>query len=163
MNIFEKDLSEANSQLIQEQKKGFWKKLFTLGILNNDSEIEKAKKSLQLCSEDLEKSRQLNTQAQEIDRHEETIIFHGIRISKHTFADNIVLDKESYPEEWNLLRQKILERDNYSCQERDGYCGGPLQIHHEIPLSRGGSNNPSNLTTLCKFHHSMKHPHMQQR
>lgn len=39
MNIFEKDMSEAKKQLKKENRKGFWKKLLTIGILNNDREI----------------------------------------------------------------------------------------------------------------------------
>jgi hypothetical protein len=31
------------------------------------------------------------------------------------------------------------------------------QIHHIIPVSRGGTNDPSNLTTLCSFHHDLAH------
>lgn len=162
MNIFENDISEAKKSFDKEKRRGFWKKLFTIGILNNDYEIKEAQKYLNNCSQDLGKSQQLKTEASNVDKFEETIIFQGIRISKYTFADIRVLGKEDYPEEWQQLRISILERDNFSCQEEDGYCNGPFQIHHIIELSKGGSNNPGNLITLCKYHHSMKHPHMQR-
>lgn len=32
-----------------------------------------------------------------------------------------------------------------------------VQIHHIVPVSMGGSNDPSNLTTLCSFHHDLVH------
>lgn len=32
-----------------------------------------------------------------------------------------------------------------------------LQIHHIKPVSEGGGNHPSNLTTLCWFHHDLIH------
>jgi hypothetical protein len=32
-----------------------------------------------------------------------------------------------------------------------------LQIHHIVEVSRGGSNDPENLTTLCSFHHDLVH------
>ena len=32
-----------------------------------------------------------------------------------------------------------------------------LQIHHIVEVSRGGSNEPENLTTLCSFHHDLVH------
>jgi HNH endonuclease len=162
MNIFEADLQDAKKSLKNEKRKGFFKKLLTLGILNNNSEIIEAQKYLNNCSQDLEAVIQLKKQAHNISKLEETITFNGIRISKHTFSDIRVLEKEDYPQDWKQLRMVILERDNFKCQEENGYCSGPLQIHHIIELSRGGSNNPSNLITLCKHHHSMKHPHMQR-
>ena len=42
----------------------------------------------------------------------------------------------------------ILKRDNYTCT----YCGrktGEMQIDHIIPVSKGGLNDISNLTTAC--------------
>ena len=32
-----------------------------------------------------------------------------------------------------------------------------VEIHHIIPVSNGGGNDPSNLTTLCGFHHDLVH------
>jgi 5-methylcytosine-specific restriction endonuclease McrA len=68
-------------------------------------------------------------------------------------------------QEWQRLRSQTLRRDHYRCVQ----CGrsgrfpkrsrwepfvptGPyvgLHVHHVRPLSRGGSNNPENLQTLC--------------
>jgi len=162
MNIFEKDMIEARNQHEKEKRKGFWKKLLTIGILNNNDELDRSIQYLNDCSHDLDRSKSLKKEANKIDQLEETILAQGIRISKYTFADVRVLDREYYPQDWQQLRSSILERDDFSCQEEDGNCSGPLQIHHVIELSKGGSNNLSNLTTLCKYHHSMKHPHMQR-
>jgi 5-methylcytosine-specific restriction endonuclease McrA len=64
----------------------------------------------------------------------------------------------SYPKNWDNLRWWIKRRDNLKCVE----CGSQknLHVHHIIPLSRGGSNHPSNLQTLCEDCHTEKHPHM---
>jgi len=50
---------------------------------------------------------------------------------------------------WRKLSVQIFERDNFTCQ----YCaqkGGILEIDHIIPLSRGGTNKKTNLTTACR-------------
>lgn len=48
-------------------------------------------------------------------------------------------------------RFTILERDRFQCR----YCGrGPdavqLEVDHVVPISAGGTNDPSNLVTACK-------------
>lgn len=48
------------------------------------------------------------------------------------------------------LRFRILRRDNFTCR----YCGvsAPqvkLQVDHTIPVSKGGTNDFSNLITSC--------------
>ena len=53
------------------------------------------------------------------------------------------------------LRQRIKERDNYTCQNPG--CGNSimreriliLEVVHKVPLSEGGNNEPDNLQTLC--------------
>jgi len=48
------------------------------------------------------------------------------------------------------LRHKILKRDRFTCQA----CGArapdvELEVDHKIPVSKGGTDDESNLTTLC--------------
>lgn len=50
--------------------------------------------------------------------------------------------------EWAVLRAAVFERDDFTCT----YCGergGRLQCDHVVPIARGGSNEPQNLTTAC--------------
>ena len=52
----------------------------------------------------------------------------------------------------------ILSRDKYICQ----YCKNKtkdsrLEVHHVVPTSKGGSNRPNNLITLCKTCHDDLH------
>lgn len=49
------------------------------------------------------------------------------------------------------VRQYVLERDCHQCQS----CGkttqqSPMHIDHIIPLAKGGTNDISNLHTLCQ-------------
>ena len=62
-------------------------------------------------------------------------------------------------ETWGTIRQLVLERDNYVCVS----CGTALpapdaDIHHLLPRSMGGSDEPSNLVTLCDGCHAALHP-----
>ena len=59
-------------------------------------------------------------------------------------------------------RHSVNRRDKGQCTFIDGQgkrCAERMhtQTHHIIPVSRGGSNDPSNLTTLCWFHHDLVH------
>jgi hypothetical protein len=49
------------------------------------------------------------------------------------------------------LRYSILHRDNFICQAcgAKGINGAVLEVDHIVPRSKGGSNDPSNLRTLC--------------
>lgn len=70
-------------------------------------------------------------------------------------------------------RQAILERDNHQSQMRHyseeegwhtgGYCDEPqscehLQVHHIVPQSEGGSDEPNNLITLSECEHNGRCP-----
>ena len=49
---------------------------------------------------------------------------------------------------WRVIRQRILERDSFTCR----YCGargGRLECDHIIPVARGGGSEDGNLTTAC--------------
>jgi hypothetical protein len=58
-------------------------------------------------------------------------------------------------------RHKILQRDNWTCQRCGARPGeGPrvhLQVHHEVWVKRGGTNDPANLITLCVACHAGVH------
>lgn len=162
MSIFKNNVIEAENGLIKEKKVNFWKKLLSLGFVNNDANVQEAERNLESCRKDLAESVALRAEVKNIIGIEESISFQGIRVSKFTFADIRVSGAEGYPAEWQQLRLTILQRDNFTCLEMDGYCSGPLQIHHILELSKGGSNHQDNLITLCRYHHTLKHPHMQR-
>jgi 5-methylcytosine-specific restriction endonuclease McrA len=54
-------------------------------------------------------------------------------------------------------RYTIFERDNFTCQ----YCGRKapevaLEVDHVVPVSKGGTDDPSNLQTACRECNSQK-------
>jgi len=67
---------------------------------------------------------------------------------------------EGYPEDWNRLRSRVLDRDGNKCTN----CGATakeetLHVHHQTQISDGGSHSLSNLTTLCHPCHEEVHNH----
>lgn len=68
---------------------------------------------------------------------------------------------EEFAEEYHNPR-RITPRRTDDIPIRDGWrCTAPgctareLEIHHIVYQSRGGTNEPENLTSLCPFHHRM--------
>lgn len=60
------------------------------------------------------------------------------------------------------IKPLILQRDNFTCCRcgRSNHPSRPtdlvLTVDHKIAVASGGSNNPSNLETLCNFCHAKK-------
>ena len=52
-------------------------------------------------------------------------------------------------------RRLVYRRDGFRCALCDATSG--LQVHHCIPRSEGGSNDPENLITLCWKCHAVAH------
>jgi hypothetical protein len=53
--------------------------------------------------------------------------------------------------EWKILRKQMYKRDGWKCV----LCAkvGPIQCHHILPVRHGGTDDPSNLATLCPSCH----------
>lgn len=69
-----------------------------------------------------------------------------------------------YGSAWDRLRETILQRDDYLCQQclRDGRLT-PLKVRpydhavdHIIPKAKGGTDDPDNLQSLCAPCHDAK-------
>lgn len=66
---------------------------------------------------------------------------------------------------WWEIRNKVFIRDQKRCRAVIGgrVCGAPgTEVHHLIPLSRGGTNSMSNLLTLCQGCHDKRHRHLMR-
>ncbi len=74
------------------------------------------------------------------------------------------------------LRAAILQRDHHQCQiatvplfadmtaplpQGERRCRGALEIHYRIRVEDGGTEDETNLITLCKRHHALKHQMMR--
>ena len=61
---------------------------------------------------------------------------------------------------WETIRGEVLERDGFRCVS----CGEPLaqdaDVHHLLPRSMGGTDEMSNLVTLCDGCHASHHPNL---
>jgi len=62
----------------------------------------------------------------------------------------------SYPPFWPYLREVVIARDNNRCQVTGCPSRLSLHIHHKIPVSKGGEHIPTNLVSLCDFHHALE-------
>jgi hypothetical protein len=68
-------------------------------------------------------------------------------------------NQATYPDDWVELRMQVLARDGYRCANCPATHG--LHVHHIVPLSKGGTNQLSNLIVLCEDCHKKLHPHMR--
>ncbi len=55
----------------------------------------------------------------------------------------------------NAVRKMVYRRDGWACVLCDSR--SYLQIHHVVPRSEGGANQPPNLVTLCSRCHAQIH------
>jgi 5-methylcytosine-specific restriction protein A len=61
--------------------------------------------------------------------------------------------QRGYGHSWRKIRERILERDGHTCR----LCGQPAnQVDHVVPKHKGGTDDESNLVSLCTFHHAKK-------
>jgi 5-methylcytosine-specific restriction endonuclease McrA len=64
---------------------------------------------------------------------------------------------------WWKIRDEVWARDGGRCRAiKDGkVCGAPAkEVHHIIPLSKGGTNTKANLISLCLSCHDKRHNHL---
>ena len=130
---------------------GFWKN--SHGISRGESATLAAQKDLETLNGTMPGITELRLRLAAFQT------LNGVRVSVCAFPDLEIDGKQTYGPEWDRLRDVILHRDGRECQHSHiGQCNGPLQIHHVRWLSKGGTNAPENLITLCRRHHGLQHP-----
>ena len=66
--------------------------------------------------------------------------------------------------DWAARRQRILIRDAYTCRRCDEVVAGKAaHVDHVVPLEDGGTDDDSNLQTLCAACHGAKTRGEQRR
>jgi hypothetical protein len=61
-----------------------------------------------------------------------------------------------YPPFWKYLRALVIAKDNNRCQVTGCPSRLELHVHHMRPVAEGGAHAPSNLVSLCDFHHALE-------
>lgn len=160
-NDFMLDCNHNKRMLFLHSCLGAFGKRLSLGILSNKANIQHYEVLYRKSVENYNTYKEITEKDKKLAELEKEISVRGIRISRLAFSDINVTNPADYGFDWEILRNQILERDDYTCRNQDARCNGPLQIHHIRPLSKGGTNKSDNLMTLCKYHHSLKHDHMR--
>lgn len=87
----------------------------------------------------------------EWEQTKRTLVAHGLidEQNKPTYDGAVVPALRPSAKDWREIRNRIFERDDYTCV----YChkrGGRLQCDHVVPVTRGGDHSDDNLVTSCE-------------
>jgi 5-methylcytosine-specific restriction protein A len=70
--------------------------------------------------------------------------------------------QRGYGHAWRKVRAEVLARDGYVCTVVG--CGAPAtEVDHRLARYLGGTDDPSNLLSMCRAHHASKSGREAQR
>lgn len=69
--------------------------------------------------------------------------------------------EDGYPEDWEQISLHYRQKVGFICEDCGAYTPDG-HVHHILPVSRGGDSREDNLLFLCKYCHSLQHPHMRE-
>lgn len=135
---------EKNEAIKRLKNTSFWRRMFFYEYtilcvfndkLNNIVEKESAKKDIINNIYDSSKKARYNAD-----------IISNIVNASEDYVKDVISGRVEYGLS-DKERDQILKRDNYRCQN----CGSKndLEVHHIIPISKGGDKSDENLCTLC--------------
>lgn len=67
---------------------------------------------------------------------------------------------DGYSGDWEQISLEYRKRVGFICEDCGEYAPDG-HVHHDVPISRGGSSSETNLMFLCKDCHKRRHPHME--
>jgi len=106
-----------------------------------------------------EEAKSQRIQAQAI--HEAEQLFAQYRMIRDSARKNGILlwvyYTYDYPPDWEVRVQRVQKRDKFRCRSCQSV-SRVLQVHHIIPVGKGGTHHLHNLTTLCRGCHLKEHP-----
>ena len=78
-----------------------------------------------------------------------------------TGATTRIRRTDPYTDDWYEISAAVKRRDGYKCVKCPNTTN--LEVHHIVPVSKGGTNAMNNLITLCHKCHSKqpRHKHMR--
>ena len=156
MNPFSHDVERCASAAKNAQMLGVIGSIVSFGLWRNLRGIRATKTDLDRATKDFQELEQLLPNNAEFFKQQAPLS--SVRIDNNLIPLTNNDGTTSYGPDWDTISESIKHRDGHLCQHADGRCAGPLQVHHIRHIADGGTNDPSNLTTLCKFHHGLQHP-----
>lgn len=161
MTVFHEKLRIWRERLERTGSVGKILRALTFRVITLDERVAALESEVYQRHKDLEEYLLATQEYEDMKLYLHFCELRGTGIASAEPQSAVTTKRVEYGPDWSDISVRVRERDGFVCQEADRRCRGPLQAHHIISLSHGGTNTDDNLVTLCEYHHSLKHPHMK--